>query len=154
MVGLDDRRRTPASVVLTHRTQRATKEQARRLCIDPGAALHAIVRVRCFEGRPAIFERIYVPAALMPDLVVEIGVEMAEEMYVIYQERYGITIARATERLAAVAATAEEARHLGIADGAPVLEITRVAHSVGAKPVELRVSRCDTGSSRYAAEVC
>jgi len=153
MVGLGDQRRIPASVVLTHRTRRATGEQASRLALETGAMLHAIVRVRSFEGRPTIFERIYVPVALMPDLAVEIGVEMTDEMYVIYQERYGITIARATERLAAVPATAEEARHLELDAGSPLLEIVRVARDVNGKPVELRISRCDTASTRYAAEV-
>jgi len=154
MVGLDGQRRNPTSVVLTQRTQRATKEQASCLSLEPGAMLHAILRVRSFESRPAIFERIYVPVKLMPDLTVEIGVEMTDEMYVIYQERYDTTIARATERLAAVRATAEEARHLNLDAGAPLLEILRVAHDVYGQPVELRISRCDTTSTRYAAEVC
>ncbi|HKM63363.1 MAG TPA: GntR family transcriptional regulator, partial [Acidisphaera sp.] len=112
MVGLDDRRRLPASVVLSHRIQPATRQQAAALAVELGAALHAVVRVRSFDGKPSIFERIFVPVALMPALSVEIGVDMAEEMYVIYQERYGITIARATERLAAVAAKADDAKHL------------------------------------------
>ncbi len=153
IVGLDDQRRIPASVVLTQRVQRATKEQASRLALEVGAMLHAIVRVRFFEGQPTTFERIYVPVKLMPDLTVEAGVEMTDEMYVIYQERYGITIARATERLAAIRATAEVARHLNLDAGAPLLQILRVAHDVNGQPVELRISRCDTSSTRYAAEV-
>lgn len=153
MVELDDQRRIPTSVVLTQRTQRATKDQASRLSLELGTMLHAIVRVRSFEGRPAIFERIYVPVTLMPDLTVEAGVEMTDEMYVVYQELYGITIARATERLAAVPATAEETRHLNLDAGTPLLEILRVAHDVNGQPVELRISRCDTTSTRYAAEV-
>jgi GntR family transcriptional regulator len=153
MVGLDGQRRIPTSVVLTQRTQRATKEQASRLALELGAMLHAIVRVRSFEGRPAIFERIYVPVKLMPDLTVKPGVEMTDEMYVTYQEQYDTTIARATERLAAVRATAEEARHLNLDAGAPLLEILRVARDVNGKPVELRISRCDTSSTRYAVEV-
>ncbi len=153
MVGLGDQRRIPASVVLTQRTQRATEEQASRLSLETGAMVHAIARVRSFEGRPTIFERIYVPVALMPDLAVEAGVEMTDEMYVIYQERYGITIARATERLAAVPAAAEEARHLDLDAGAPLLEIVRVARDVNGRAVELRISRCDTTGTRYAAEV-
>ncbi|MBV9782975.1 MAG: GntR family transcriptional regulator [Acidisphaera sp.] len=153
MVGLDDARLRPASVVLTQRSQRAAKLPAQLLSIAPGAALHAITRLRYFAGRPAIFERIFVPSELMPGLAVQPGVAMEEEMYVIYQERYGISIARASERLAAVAATAEEARHLDLAAAAPLLEITRVARDVNGRAVELRLSRCDTAQARYAAEV-
>jgi GntR family transcriptional regulator len=74
-------------------------------------------------------------------------------MYVIYQDHFAISIARASERLAAVAATAEEARRLKLKAGDPLLEISRVAFDVNGRPVELRISRCDTTQTRYAAEV-
>jgi GntR family transcriptional regulator len=153
MVGLDDSRLTPTSKVLTQRTLRAKNDQAARLAIEPGEALHAITRIRYFKGVPAIFERIFVPVALMPDLVVEEGKEMADEMYVIYQERYGISIARVSERLGAVAASADEARHLKLDSGTPLLEVSRLAFDVNGRPVELRISRCDTTRTRYAADI-
>ncbi|WJR80873.1 GntR family transcriptional regulator [Bradyrhizobium sp. NP1] len=153
IVDLDDSRLTPTSKVLTQRILRAKNDQASRLSIEPGAELHAIVRVRYLNSIPAIFERIFVPVVLMPDLAVEEGKEMGDEMYVIYQERFGISIARVAERLAAVAATAEEARHLKREAGAPLLEVLRVASDVNGRPVELRVSRCDTAQSRYAADI-
>ena len=114
IVGLDNRRLTPSSHVLSHRKQRATNEQAARLNIKPGAMLHAIIRVRSLDQVPAIFERVFVPVALMPELRVQVDEEMNEEMYVIYQEKFGITIARASEKLAAVSATAEEAKLLNL----------------------------------------
>ncbi len=153
LFGLDDHRLTPTSKVLTQRTIRAKSDQAASLGVDPGAALHAIVRVRYLNGSPAIFERIFVPTHLMPDLAVPEGDEMEDEMYVIYQERFGISIARVAERLAAIAATASEARHLELEPGAPLLEISRVAFDVSGRAVELRVSRCDTTRTRYAADI-
>lgn len=153
MVGLDDSRLIPTSVVLSKRVQRATRDQAEQLGVAPTAMLHAVQRIRSLNGRPAIFERIFVPVALMPDLVVEINAEMGEEMYVIYQERFGISIVRAVERLSAVSATAEEARRLDLKVGAPLLEISRVASDVSGHPVELRISRCYTQRTRYASEV-
>jgi GntR family transcriptional regulator len=153
MVGPDDARLAPTSHVLRTATEPASAMVARLLGTPPGDALHAITRLRSLAGRPAIFERILVPVALMPDLAVPPGGPMAEEMYVIYQARFGITIARASERLAAVAASAEEAGHLGVATGAPLLEISRIASDVTGRAVELRISRCDTSRARYAAEV-
>jgi GntR family transcriptional regulator len=153
MVGLDDRRVTPASVVLKQTKQRATREQAKHLSVAPGAMLHVVTRVRRIDDVPTILERVLVPVALMPDLTVKVGERMDDEMYVIYQEHFGISIARASERLAAVAATAEEARHLDVVAGAPLLEISRIARDVNGRAVELRVSRCDTSRYRYAAEV-
>ena len=87
------------------------------------------------------------------ELRVRPGERMAEELLPIYQERFGITIARASERLAVAPATAEEAGHLGVEPGAPLLEITRVTSDVMGCPVELRISRCDTARVRYATEV-
>jgi GntR family transcriptional regulator len=153
IVGLDDSRLTPTSTVLTQRTMRAKGDQAARLKVDPGAALHAIVRIRHLNGVPAIFERIFVPVTLMPDLAIEEGKDMGDEMYVIYQERFGISIARVAERLAAVTASAEEARHLKLEVDAPILEVSRVALDVNGRPVELRISRCDTTRTRYAADI-
>lgn len=153
MVGLDETRLIPTSVVLSQRVQSATREQASLLSMDAGAMLHAITRIRSFAGKPAIFERIFVPVDVMPDLVVETHAEMDDEMYVVYQEKFGISIVRVIERLTAVAATAEEAKRLELKAGMPLLEISRVAIDVGGRPVELRISRCDTRRSRYAAEV-
>ncbi len=153
IVGLDDSRLIPTSVVLSQRTQRATREQAAQLSVATGTSLHAIARVRSFNGQPAIFERIFVPVSLMPALAVEPNAEMDEEMYVIYQERFGISIVRVTERVAAVAATAEEAKRLKLKAGTPLLEVTRIATDVSGRPIELRISRCDTRHTRYAAEV-
>lgn len=153
ILGLDDRRVTPTSVVLGQRKQRASREHAMRLDVGPGTMLHAIVRLRRLDAVAAIFERIFVPVALMPNLSVDVGSELEDEMYVVYQEQFGISIARATERLSAVPASPEESAHLDIAAGAPLLEITRVAHDVNGRKVELRVSRCRTDRWRYAAEV-
>lgn len=153
LVGLDDRRLEPWSRVVSQKTVNATRDIARRLEIEKGMSLHLINRVRSLDSVPAITEKIYIPTTTMPNLTIAIGQDMVDEMYVIYQERYGITIAHASERLSAVSATAEDARLLEIDIGTPLLEITRVAHDVANAPIELRISRCRTDFFRYAAEV-
>lgn len=153
IVDFEDRRLNPTSKVLSKRIVRAKADQAARLSIAPGDELHTIVRVRYLNNLPAIFERVFVPVELMPDLSVDEGKEMSDEMYVIYQERFGISIARVSERLGAVTASAEEARHLKLDAGAPLLDISRVAFDVNDRAVELRISRCDTSRSRYANDL-
>ncbi len=153
MVGADGTRLEPSSVVLSQRTVSAKAEQASIFSVEAGAALHAIVRVRQFGGIPAIFERVFVLAASMPGLSLKLGSVMTEELYVIYEETFGISVARASERLTAVAATAEEARHLHLPPGTPMLQVRRLAHDVGGACVELRISRCNTQLGQYAAEV-
>ena len=153
LVGLDGRPLTPTSKLLRYRVRRATRDQAAQLGVDVGASLHAITRVRAFDAVPTILERIFVPMTLMPELEEALRERMTEEMYVIYQERFGVSIARATERLAAVLATAEEASQLLVDPGTPLLEVARTAHDIGGRKVELRISRCNTAQSRYASDV-
>lgn len=153
MVEPDGTRLTPRSRVIRQTVRMATQEQAAELQVPPRAALHAIVRVRLLRDTPAIYEEIFTPVAVVPSLALPKGSEMDEEMYVIYQEHCGILIARVAERLRAMAAGAKEARALEIPEGTPLLEIVRVAYDVNGRPVELRISRCDTRDYRYAAEV-
>lgn len=153
MVGLDDERIEPTSRTLGQKTLAATNALAAALEIERGMRLHCITRMRTLKGVPAIFERIYVPAKWVPNLVIETGEEMIDEMYVIYQERYGITIAHASERLAAVAASEEDARLLGVPTAMPLLEITRIARDVSKVAIEMRISRYRTDLFRYAAEL-
>ncbi|WP_026439887.1 GntR family transcriptional regulator [Acidocella facilis] len=153
IVDLDGTRLTPASRAFAQKSAKATRAQTQALGLKPGAALHSITRVRSFEEDAAIFETIMVPAALMPGLSVILNQEMPEEMYVIYQQHFGITITRADETLAAVAADAQDAAHLQVPEGTPLLEITRIASDLNGKKVELRVSRCKTSAYRYAAEI-
>lgn len=153
IVGLDDLRPEPWSQVLSQKSVVATGKLAKPLEVKRGTPLHCITRIRTLKSVPAILERIYGPANMMPNLKLQIGAQMIDEMYVIYQERYGITIAHASERIAAVAATAEDARLLAIAEGTPLLEITRIARDVGKAAVELRISRCRSDLFRYASEL-
>jgi GntR family transcriptional regulator len=153
MVGLDDERVEPTSLMLGHKSVSATTSLATALEIERGARLHRIIRIRTLKDIPAIFERIYAPEKLLPDLMIEAGEEMIDEMYVIYQERYGITIAHASERLAAVTATAEDARLLQIPVATPLLEITRIARDIDKTAIEVRISRYRTDLFRYAAEL-
>jgi GntR family transcriptional regulator len=153
IVDLNGERPEPWSEALSQKTVSATRKLAKLLDVEPGTSLHYVTRMRRLKAVPAIFESIYTPTSLMPDLRLEIGSEMIDEMYVIYQERYGITIAHASERIGAVIATTEDARVLHIDPGAPLLEITRVARDVSKAAVELRISRCRSDLFRYAAEL-
>ena len=76
-----------------------------------------------------------------------------DELYILYQQRFGITIARAQERLRAVAADKLDARSLAVAEGSPLLEIDRVALSLDGNPVEWRLSRCNSAHHHYYSEI-
>ncbi|HSK40712.1 MAG TPA: GntR family transcriptional regulator [Arenibaculum sp.] len=153
IVDRDGVKELPTSVVVEHRTKRASKEEAASLGLAPRAAVHFVMRVRHLRGRPVIIERIILPTAVFRDLDLPIGEEMAEELYVLYQRNHGVTIVRADERIAAVVADEADARFLEIAAGAPLLEISRIASDVQGNPVELRSSRVDTADFRYSCRI-
>jgi GntR family transcriptional regulator len=143
----------PVGKVLALCAARASREQAQRLALPARARVWEILRLRAICGAPVILERIAVPVSLFPDLELPLGEEQEDELYVLYQRRFGVTIARAEERLKAVAADEEDALHLGVAAGAPLLEIDRVARDLEGRAVEWRCSRCDTASHSYVSEI-
>ncbi|MBT4703330.1 MAG: UTRA domain-containing protein, partial [Rhodospirillaceae bacterium] len=57
------------------------------------------------------------------------------------------------EALRAVTAGPRDAELLGLTPGQPLLEIDRVAISLDGKPVEWRITRCDTQDTRYVSSL-
>jgi GntR family transcriptional regulator len=153
IVGEDGEKELPSSRILDLRLARAEREQAALLALPPRAKVYNLLRIRTLQGEAVILERIALPASLFPDFSVPVGVELPDELYVLYQQKFGVTIVRAKERLRAVAADDFDASYLGVAVGTPLLEIDRVAISLDGVPVERRVSRCNTVRHRYAVEV-
>lgn len=151
LVGPDGGRRLPESRVLSIRTGLAGRVEAERLEIARGDAVVRIRRVRELDGRPAIVETLTVAEAVFPGLAV--GRPLPNTVYDLYERRYGVTIARAIERLAAVPADARDAELLGVAPGAPLLEIDRTALALDGRPVEWRVSRCLTANHHYLVDL-
>jgi GntR family transcriptional regulator len=153
IVDQSDRREAPTSLVLDCRTGPATPDQAAALDLPEATPVHAVERLRFLGGQAVILERILLPADRFPGFRLPVLTEMTDELYVLYQRDHGVTIARAEERLSAVAATAEQAAKLDLRAGTPLLEIQRVAFDVADRPVERRVTWVDTDRHRYLAQL-
>jgi len=136
----------PASEVVI--TLPCGTEAARHLGVTPGETMVQIDRVRAIAGRPAIIETVEVPAALMPGLEAETPLPNA--LYPHYQARHAISVISTEDRLSAVAADAAAAKTLGVAEGAPLLMVERVAHDLSGRAVEWRRSRFLSGGLAYA----
>jgi GntR family transcriptional regulator len=143
----------PTGRVLALKHGRADREQARRLALLPRAPVITILRLRALRGRPVILERITLPARPFRGLALPIDREVPDELYILYQQRFGVTVARAEERLRAVAADALDARSLGVAKRSPLLEIDRLAFALDGAPVEWRLSRCNSAHHHYYSEI-
>jgi GntR family transcriptional regulator len=143
----------PTGRVLKQRQRKAGRDEARRLGLSRHAPIWQIERVRALRGLPVIFERIALPAALFPGLDLPLERDLPDEFYMLYQQRFGVTVARAQERLRAVAADKGDARVLGIAEGTPLLEIDRIALGLDGNAVEWRLSRCNSAHHHYYSEI-
>lgn len=141
------------SRVLSCRRRRADKDEAEALALDRQDRVVEIRRIREMDDKAAMTETVCVPAQWFPDLDKRAIEEVPNELYQMYEERYGITVHRAIERLRAIAASADDAAALGIKAGTPLLEISRIAETLDGRPVELRKSRCLTEGRHYQSVI-
>ncbi len=147
-------RRFPDSRILGVETREADADAARILNLSrfgrPGARVVAIERVRMLADKVCISEHIMLPKALFPGIEKR---DLPNNLYELYRAEFGVTIARATERLKAVAATRREAKHLDVPVGTPLLAIDRTALAIDGAPVEWRVSLCRTDTVHYLSDL-
>jgi GntR family transcriptional regulator len=151
MVGEGTARQLPVSRLLSCRYGVAGVTEATRLALTRGDPVARIRRVRDLNGAPAIVETIVLSLVLFPN-VGRTG-DLPNTLYELYERRYGVTVARAQERLRARPAARLAARHLGVPLGTPLLEIDRIAYSLDGAPVEWRVSLCETKDHYYLSEL-
>ena len=146
-------RALPGARTLNLGKAKADRGEATALGLKIGAPVVRLKRLRLLEERVAIHERIVLPGTLFPGFIDRMPVDVPNELYRYYEDRYGVTVARAVERLKAVAARPEEAKALGLKAGAPLLEIDRLGYTVDGKVAEWRRSRCNTARHHYISEI-
>ncbi len=152
LVGENDNRQMPQSQVISIAPATADALESKQLELDNGAAVIRVCRVRSLNERPVIYETLTIPEAIFPGLN-EQGASLPNSLYSLYERQYGISVTRAIERLCAVAAQGEVARHLVLAPGTPLLCIQRTAYTLNSSPVELRLSHCNTQDHHYLSEL-
>jgi GntR family transcriptional regulator len=145
----DGLREAPQVELLAFERTRLEDEPATALGLRAGEPAYAIENRLRLQGRPVVHDRLLLPAALFRGLTEKRLRERPGTLYQLYQSGFGITVVRAQERLAAVAADRAAARVLGVAPGAPVLQVRRVAIALAARPVEYRVSILHTAQHEY-----
>ena len=140
--------RTPSSRLLVREVRPASDAEARALDLRPGDPVVTVRRVRLADGRPVALERATLihPTAdgvLAADL--ETGSLHEALAHLGLQLRHG----RAT--ISAEAATPDDAEHLGVVVGAPLLVERRVINDGHGRPVETTESRYP--GDRYGLDV-
>ncbi len=145
---IDGERITPQSQGTLAKRRKATEQERAKLGLKEKESVIEIRRTRDVDGAPAVWERVVIPLALFPDI--DKRKSLPNALYALYQSEYGISIASAREKLSADLVKNEDAEHLQLPIGSPLLHIDREAIAIDGKCVELRTSRCDTRKLRYA----
>jgi len=153
IVDADGTKRFPAVELHAFRRGRADGSEAAKLGLKRGAPVIRVVNLLRLDDDPVVLDRITIAAQQFPGLTRAIFVARPGTIYHLYQERYGVSVIRAVERLRAVTADGATGKALGVRAGDPLLEIERVAYTYRDRPVELRVSQVNTGHHAYLSEL-
>jgi GntR family transcriptional regulator len=98
-----------------------------------GPRVYAIHRVRFANGEPVALERAALAADAYPGLLDE---RLDGSLYDVIRARNDEVPVRAVERLEPVLATAEEADALDVAEGAPLMQVERMAYGRSGRALE------------------
>jgi GntR family transcriptional regulator len=126
------------SRIIDCRRTRAAADVARALELRAGETVVAIRRVLALGGVPTIIDDITVPGSVFRGLTLEMLVANKAPLYGFFESEFGVSMIRADEKLRAVAADADAAQLLGVAPGAPLLQVDRTSYTYGDRPIEIR----------------
>jgi GntR family transcriptional regulator len=129
--------------------QKSTRVMAHLLKLKAGDPVICIERIQRFNGKPIVFEEIWLSASRFKGLTLEKLNAWSGPMYAFYESLYGTHMVRAEEHIKAINADQELANYLELPLGHALLLVDRVAFTYGNKPVEIRHARYDTSQQHY-----
>jgi GntR family transcriptional regulator len=143
--------------LLECRRMRAPAEVAHALVLAAGEAAVQVRRLLLAGApdapRPVVLDDLWLPATLFDGLSAERLSAWRGPMYRLFEAEFAVRMIRATERIRAVAAGAEDAALLEVKAGAPLLSVERLSYTYGDRPVELRRGLYQTAAHHYRNEL-
>jgi GntR family transcriptional regulator len=139
--------------VLECRRQRATADVARALSLRSGDAVVQVRRVLGFGGVPTILEDLWLPGHAFRGMTAEQMAGYHGPTYAMFELEFGVRMVRAEEKIRAVAADAQHAALLKVAQGSPLLSVERLAYTYNDVPMELRRGLYRTDTHHYRNEL-
>ncbi|MGI9953057.1 GntR family transcriptional regulator [Moorellaceae bacterium AZ2] len=139
----------PSSKLLSFEQVTPDPELRNKLRLPPNAKVYRIVRLRYANAEPIVIQISRLPQHLCPGLETE-DLEN-NSLYFVLENRYGIRLFRAQQRLGAALASTEQARLLQVPRRSPLLYVNRLSFMDDDTPVEFVESWYR--SDRYAFEV-
>lgn len=110
-------------------------------------------RVLHFADKPVVVDEIYLPGEIFGDVTLEMLRDYKGSLYSFFENRFGIRMVRAEERLRAVSADRNSAELLQVEEGSPLLSVERISFSYADKPVEWRRGLYSTRDHCYFNEL-
>jgi GntR family transcriptional regulator len=139
----------PAVSLVTFRKAKATRDLASLLGVETGARVFTFINRLALHGENVMIDNITVPEARFPGLSEAALRERPSTLYNFYQDAFNINVVGTDERVRVGRADTVESGLLGVAVGAPLLEIRRIAYSYHQMPVEVRISHVNTDHYEY-----
>ncbi len=140
----------PGAEILQVREGSAPEAVARELALATAAPVYEIVRLRSAGGEPLTLEDTWIPAEPFPALLTR---DLTGSLYAVMHEAYDRGPVRAVERLEATVAGEREAGALGVAPGAPLMLVVRVAYAADETPVEFARDHHRGDRAHFVAEL-
>jgi GntR family transcriptional regulator len=124
---------TASALVLHVEQLAASSAVARGLELGEGTQVFEVARLRLANGRPVVLESSSFPADRFAGML---DGSLEGSLYELLAERYDARPCRAVEKLEPVRADNRAAQMLGVARGAPLLLVERIAFDAEGRPVE------------------
>lgn len=115
-------------------------EAAAELHVSAGEFMVRVERVRLADGEPLALQIGHFPERSVPGLA-ERGLTDEESLTEVLRAEYNLTVALSRQTISATAATRQDARHLRVRAGAPLLLVERTSYLSNREPVEFVVDR-------------
>lgn len=149
--GKKDENHFPQSQLLSLESGPATHRERAALDLPANEQVWRLERNRSFQGAPLIAEKIVLPRPLFEGL--DMIRPLPNNVYGLFDQKFGQSIVRAEEKLKAVAVEESHAKRLDCAAGTPVLRVDRIAYALSGRPVEWRISYCLTTNFHYMSNL-
>ncbi|MAE03980.1 MAG: GntR family transcriptional regulator [Porticoccaceae bacterium] len=141
----------PETVVLGSSRRTVSEDEAKKLSLDANALVVELTRVRSIHNKPAIIEKVIQPLSVFPDI--DKNTDLPNALYILYQEKYGITVMSVNDEIRAVEIPDAYAQHLDLAKGSPVLMIERSSVNIDGRVVELSTAYCSSENFVYSVQL-
>lgn len=116
-------KRSVKTDLISSRTIISTTDICKELELPSLSRLHEITRRRSLDGRVVLFERHYLKPDVFPGIL---DMDLTQSLTLIYETKYGIHYGRSRFDIVPTGARGEVAQSLMLAEGSPILLITRI----------------------------